>query len=111
MDAQGIRNFDLPESIKSAELLKDIEELKRGQSVIKKEYCFNNALATAEEIVIKPAKIIVIEGLFVFHYKSLRELFDLKIFIHAKDSLKLIRRIKRDQSERNYPFRRCHLQI
>lgn len=36
--------------------------------------------------------------------KDLRSLLDLKIYIEAKDALKIIRRIKRDQSERNYPL-------
>lgn len=47
---------------------------------------------------------MIIEGLFIYHYPELRSLFDLKLFVHAKDNLKLIRRIKRDRVERNYPL-------
>ena len=40
----------------------------------------------------------------MFHFKKIRRLLDLKIFLHAKENLKVIRRIKRDQVERNYPI-------
>jgi uridine kinase len=40
----------------------------------------------------------------VFHYKKVSALFDLKVFINAKENLKVIRRILRDQVERNYPL-------
>jgi uridine kinase len=46
----------------------------------------------------------VIEGLFVFHFKKIAPLLDLKVFINAKENLKIIRRIMRDQVERGYPL-------
>ncbi|MEM9261661.1 MAG: uridine kinase, partial [Bacteroidota bacterium] len=55
-------------------------------------------------LIFKPAPVIIVEGLFVFHYKEVRKMLDLRIFLHAKDYLKVIRRIQRDQSERNYPL-------
>lgn len=103
-DNQGVKNFDLPQAIKSDELLKDLAKLKNGEAVRKKEYVFNNKNAVASEIVINPARVIIIEGLFIYHYEALKELFDLRIYIYAKDNLKLIRRIKRDRVERNYPL-------
>lgn len=103
-DENGIQNFDLPTSIDSETLRADIEKLKSGESVVKTEYVFNNAEAKPREITIKPASVYVIEGLFIYHYEVIKSLFDLKLFIHAKDSLKIIRRIKRDGVERNYPI-------
>lgn len=103
-DENGFKNFDLPGSIDSAAILKDLNKLKSGQEVEQIEYVFNNEKAIASKITIKPAPIIIIEGLFIYHYKALRDIFDLKLFIHAKENLKLIRRIKRDQKCRNYPL-------
>lgn len=103
-DPNGIRNFDLPQSIESERLLGDIDKLKKGDIISKKEYVFNNEQAIAEEIKISPAPVIIIEGLFIYHYPSIKDLFDLKLYIYAKDNLKLIRRIKRDRTERNYPL-------
>lgn len=103
-DNNGVRNFDRPESIQSDDLYQDLLALRRGESVSRKKYTFNNALAKEDIVTVNPSLIIVVEGLFLFHYKMIRSLMDLKIYIDAKDELKLIRRIKRDQVERNYPL-------
>ena len=103
-DNNGVRNFDRPESIQSDDLYQDLLALRRGESVSRKKYTFNNALAKEDIVTVNPSLIIVVEGLFLFHYKMIRSLMDLKIYIDAKDELKLIRRIKRDQIESNYPL-------
>ncbi|MBC6994545.1 uridine kinase [Neolewinella lacunae] len=103
-DAQGIHNFDRPSSIYRREFVRDLELLCQGKTVHRKEYVFNNELADPQTLTFKPAPVIIVEGLFVFHYKELRKMLDLRIFLHAKDNLKVVRRIKRDQLERNYPL-------
>lgn len=104
LDDQGIENFDLPTSIDHKTLVSDIERLKKGQTVIKKEYTFNNDAASAKDIVLNPAPIIIVEGLFILHYADVRNQLDFSLFIQAKENLKIIRRIRRDQMERNYPL-------
>lgn len=102
-DNHGIANFDRPKSIDKKSLYKDLQQLIAGISVTRDEYVFNNDLATAKTRVFQPAPVMIVEGLFVFHYKKIFSLFDLRIFMSAKENLKVIRRIKRDQAERNYP--------
>ncbi len=104
VDDEGIKNFDLPDSIDNETLVSDIQSLLNGNSVIRKEYTFNNEQKEAEEIVYKPNRILIIEGLFIYTYSDLSKLIDLKIFIEAPENVKLIRRIRRDQMERNYPL-------
>lgn len=104
VDEFGVKNFDLPCSIDKKAFLADIKKLIGGEKVMRPEYTFNNPEKKARLLVFKPAPILVIEGLFVLHYKKIRKRLDLKIYFHAKDNLKLIRRIKRDQQERNYPL-------
>lgn len=104
VDSRGIVNFDRPKSIYRDEFIRDLKQLCAGEIVTRKEYVFNNELAEPKLLVINPAPVIIVEGLFVFHYKELRKMLDLRIFLHAKDNLKVIRRIKRDQIERNYPL-------
>jgi uridine kinase len=104
MDSNGIRNFDLPEAIDIDRLTYDIESLLSGQSVTKTEYTFNNSESTAQELNIDPKKVFIIEGLFIYHYKALQKYFDLKLFVHASDVIKVLRRINRDRDERNYPL-------
>ena len=71
---------------------------------MRSEYTFNNELAKSSFVTFSPAPVILVEGLFVFHAKEIFSLLDLSILIHAKDSDKIIRRIIRDQKERNYPI-------
>ncbi len=103
-DEKGIRNFDLPESIDVDRLLVDINKLIAGETIVKEEYTFNNPEVSPKMLKFKPAPILVLEGLFVFHIRSIFDMLDLKVFIHAKENLKVIRRIKRDRIERNYPL-------
>ena len=103
-DNLGVTNFDRPKSINKLEFVEDVKKLIQGERVERMEYTFNNEKATPKTLIFEPAPIIIVEGLFVFHYKKMRKLFDLKIFLHAKENLKVIRRIKRDRGERNYPL-------
>ena len=72
--------------------------------VQREEYTFNNPSKVPKTMIFQPSPIIIVEGLFVFHFASIKELFDMKIFIEADNAKKVIRRIKRDQKERNYPL-------
>jgi uridine kinase len=103
-DTNNIKNYDLPSSIDVDKFVGDLNLLLEGNTVILKEYTFNNAQKEAAEIVIEPADVIIVEGLFVLHEERVKDLLDLSLFIHAKENLKVIRRIKRDRIERNYPL-------
>ena len=101
-DERGVKNFDLPESIDFKQFHDYIQVLKRGQVLRKQEYVFNNPTANPKILEFKPAPIIIIEGLFVQYFPEIEKELDLKIFIEAKDYLKLSRRIRRDNEERGY---------
>lgn len=102
IDENGIENFDLPQSIDNDALMSDIQRLKNGESVTRQEYMFNNPDRKPKSIELKPASIIVVEGIFTFHFENVRKAMDLKLFIDAKDILMLKRRILRDAEERGY---------
>jgi uridine kinase len=80
----------------------DIESLLSGQTIVKKEYTFNNADVVPKMLEIKPAPILIVEGLFILHFKKIAETLDLKIFIEANEDIALQRRLKRDLLERGY---------
>ena len=101
-DEKGVKNFDLPDSIDFEAYKNDILALKAGKLVNRQEYTFNNPSSTPKEIELKPAPVMVVEGLFVLYYKEIADVLDLKVFIEAKDYLKLKRRIIRDDIERGY---------
>lgn len=103
-DEHGVTNFDLPRAIDKKAFVKDVKRLIAGETVTRPEYTFNNSLKKPQLLTFRPAPVIIVEGLFVFHFKKMRKLIDLKVFLHARDNLKVIRRIRRDQVERNYPL-------
>ncbi len=96
-------NFDLPSTIDADQFLVDIKKLMKGEVVYKKEYNFNNPLAVVKILEIKPASIVIVEGLFILHFKEIAELLDQRIFIDAHEEVALQRRIRRDGMERGYP--------
>ncbi|RNL56150.1 uridine kinase family protein [Pedobacter jejuensis] len=96
-------NFDLPSTIDSQQFLKDIKQLLDGEVVYKKEYNFNNPLAVVKILEIKSAPIIIVEGLFILHFKEIAALLDHMIFVDADEQVALDRRVKRDGLERGYP--------
>jgi len=103
-DENNEKNFDLPSSFRRKDFSRDLKRLLKGKSITIKEYTFNNPLAKAATITHRSAPVIIVEGIFVFYFKEIAELMDLKIFLEADEHLKLIRRIKRDAEERNYPL-------
>lgn len=102
VDENGVQNFDLPISIDSKAFAADIHKIKSGQDFERKEYTFNNPNVVPKMLKFKAAPIVVIEGLFVMHFKEVRDLLDLKIFMDVKPHIKLKRRIIRDKEERGY---------
>lgn len=102
LDKNGIKNFDLPESIDFEAYKNDILALKAGNVVTREEYTFNNPSAKPKVITLSPAPVIVVEGIFVLYYRPIAQILDMKLYIDAKDYIKLIRRIVRDDKERGY---------
>lgn len=100
VDENGVIHYDRPESIDSKAFAADLSALAQGKQVTRQEYTFNNPQAKPRLIVSKPAPLLLCEGLFIFHYKEVEEQIDLKIFIDAKEEIKLERRISRDDQER-----------
>lgn len=104
VDDEGVRNFDLPTSIDLDAFKKDIDRLKSGETVTRKEYTFNNDKKEPKDLVFTPSPILIVEGLFIYSDLEIRDLIDFSLLIHASDVVKVIRRIKRDRVERNYPL-------
>jgi uridine kinase len=102
-DENGEVNFDTPEGIDEQQLLKDIRALLQGETIQKTEYTFNVKKEDLEIIDFEPRPILVIEGLFILHFKGLFDLFDYKVFVDADEEIKLQRRLQRDLQERGYP--------
>ncbi|MUU77601.1 uridine kinase [Winogradskyella endarachnes] len=93
-------NFDHPRSIDFELLEQHLKELKEGKSVDQPVYSFVKHNRTGDVIVTKPRKVMIVEGILILSHSEIRNLFDIKIFVHADSDERLIRRLKRDISER-----------
>lgn len=93
-------NFDHPNSIDFELLIEHLKLLKAGRIIDQPVYSFVTHNRTKDVINIYPRKVIIIEGILIFNRKELLDLFDIKIFVHAQSDERLIRRIRRDISER-----------
>ena len=102
IDLNGFHNFDLPESINKKKFYDDISKLISGKNIEYFEYNYNNPKLISNKIEIISNPIIIVEGLFVFHYKKINNLFNSRVFIDAELNLMIKRRLNRDLHERGY---------
>lgn len=93
-------NFDHPDSIDFDLLIQHLKELKAGKTIKQPVYSFVSHNRTNEFLNTAPKNVLIIEGILIFSNEQLRSLLDIKIFVQAEDDIRLLRRIKRDLSER-----------
>lgn len=93
-------NFDHPRSIDFELLETHLKALKNGETVQQPVYSFVKHNRTGDTILTHPRKVMIVEGILILTNPELREMFDIKIFVHADSDERLIRRLKRDISER-----------
>jgi uridine kinase len=93
-------NFDHPKSIDFELLVNDLKNLKKGKIIEQPVYSFVTHNRTQDTIKTHPKKVIIVEGILIFNNLDLRDLCDIKIFVHADADERLIRRLKRDIQER-----------
>ena len=93
-------NFDHPRAIDFDLLVAHLKELKAGNTIHQPVYSFAKHNRTGDTIVTHPRKVMIVEGILILSNTELRELFDIKIFVHADSDERLIRRLKRDIAER-----------
>lgn len=100
MDERALINFDHPRAIDFDLLCADLKELKAGNSINQPVYSFVHHNRTDDYILTHPRKVMIVEGILILSNPELRNLFDIKIFVHADSDERLIRRLKRDIVER-----------
>ncbi len=93
-------NYDHPNSLDTQLMVAHIEKLKGGESVELPIYDFTIHSRTSETITIDPNPVILVEGILIFSDPVMRELCDVKIFVDTDADIRLIRRIRRDITER-----------
>jgi uridine kinase len=93
-------NYDHPKSIDFDLLVKHVQALKNGESIDQPIYSFVTHTRTGNHVLVEPREVLIVEGILVLTSKELLKEFDLKVFVHADNDERLIRRIRRDTQER-----------
>jgi uridine kinase len=93
-------NFDHPKAIDFDLLNEHLRKLKKGETIEQPVYSFVSHNRTGDTLKTLPRKVVIVEGILIFNNVELRKLFDIKIFVHADNDERLIRRLRRDIKER-----------
>ena len=91
-------NFDHPNSIDFEFNGIAPKELRNGKSFEQPVYSFVDHNRTNETITTFPKKVIIVEGILILTHPEIRDMFDIKVYVHADSDERLIRRLKRDMT-------------
>ncbi|QOL24916.1 uridine kinase [Thalassotalea sp. LPB0316] len=93
-------NYDHPQAFEHDLLLAHLNSLLLGDTIETPVYCYNTHTRTSNTVKVASSKIILVEGILLLSEPSLREIFDIKVYMDTPLDICLIRRIKRDMVER-----------
>lgn len=93
-------NYDHPDALDNALLLRHLKSLIQGDSIEKPIYDFVNYTRSSKTETIKPKRVIIIEGILILADANIRKLSGLNLYVELDDDTRFIRRMLRDMNER-----------
>jgi len=93
-------NFDHPSSLEFSLLASHIKKLKNGDTIEQPVYSYITCTRSDKTIKVKPADVVILEGILILADAGLRKLIDIKVFVDADPDDRLSRVIVRDINER-----------
>ena len=93
-------NYDEPAALETDLMVRQLEQLCRGEEILCPVYDFTVHNRSDETVLIKPERVIIVEGILIFENEDLRNLMDIKVFVDADADIRICRRIKRDVNKR-----------
>lgn len=99
--AVGRFNFDHPDAFNEEQMLVTLQDILEGKKVIINSYDYRtNSLCPNKTSTIYPADVVLFEGILVFYFPRIRNLFHMKLFVDTDSDTRLARRVPRDINER-----------
>jgi uridine kinase len=98
--APSRHNYDHPSALDSALLCKHLDQLLSGDPAALPCYDFATHTRLERTERVRPAQVVLVEGILVLADPRLRKRFHLQAYVHAPDDVRLMRRIRRDAVER-----------
>ena len=93
-------NYDHPDSFDNELLIAQLSDLRAGRAIEKPVYDFDTHTRRKEAISVRPARIILLEGILVLAEDALREQMDIKLYVDTDADERFIRRLRRDVADR-----------
>ena len=93
-------NYDEPDALETDLMVRQLDALRRGEEIHCPVYDFTVHNRSDETVLIKPERVIIVEGILIFENQQLRDLMDIKIFVDTDADIRICRRIKRDVNKR-----------
>jgi uridine kinase len=93
-------NFDHPDSVEWELMIDQLKQLKGGVTVEMPIYSYLTCLRAKETIPVRPARVVLVEGILILTDPGLRDMLDIKVYVDADADDRLGRVIQRDIIER-----------
>lgn len=93
-------NYDHPAAFDTDMLVEHIRALKSNVPIEHPVYSFVDHNRTEERVLVRPSRVIIVDGILIFENEELRNLMDIKVFVDTDADIRLARRILRDVCER-----------
>jgi uridine kinase len=93
-------NYDHPNAFDVDLLMKHIKDMKNGLDIDVPQYDFVNHCRSSLTHKVKPAKVLIIEGILVLAIQDILDVLDIKLFVDTPDDIRFIRRLSRDVHKR-----------
>ncbi len=95
-------NFDHPDALDTARMVRDLRALRSGATVRvpRYDYARHVRLPPSQWEVVHPRPVVLVEGILVLADPALRAELDHRVYVHAPDDIRLLRRIRRDADQR-----------
>ncbi len=99
-DERSRLNYDHPGAFDTSMMVGHLKALKSGVPVEQPVYSFVDHNRTPRTVLVKPSRVVIVDGILIFENAELRELMDIKVFVDTDADVRLARRILRDVCER-----------
>jgi uridine kinase len=106
LDERHQANFDHPDSIDSEMLVNHLKRLKLGQPIEMPLYDFVTHTRSDRVETIDPKPVVIVEGILIFAEPRVLDLLEVRVFVDTPDDVRLMRRLRRDITERGRSFER-----
>ncbi|XP_037950914.1 uridine-cytidine kinase isoform X2 [Teleopsis dalmanni] len=98
---KGLFNFDHPDAFNEQLMFETLQSILKGLKVDIPSYDYRtNSLDFQNKLTIYPADVVLFEGILVFYFPKIRDLFHMKLFVDTDSDTRLARRVPRDINER-----------